>query len=303
MSTMNRQFVSGKRVPAPQPTHDQRKRLALVSITLAICIAVVFGNVCGHEFLNYDDQMYVTDNTKVREGLTGSGLWWALTAKYASNWHPLTWLSLQLDAQLFGMQPWGFHLTNLLLHIANTVLLFLVLARMTGALGRSAIVAALFGLHPLHVESVAWVTERKDVLSTFFWILTMGTYQRYTENPHWRNYLVVIAAFGLGALAKPMVVTLPFVLLLLDYWPLQRLGRLSDDRGWRKPDWVSLRSRLLEKIPLFVLSAASSVATWIAQDKAKRSLESLPLDIRLGNALLAYCGYLRKTFWPVDLAA
>ena len=253
-----------------------------------------FAHVCGNNFINYDDDVYVTENRHVQAGLTVPSIQWAFTNVDASNWHPLTWLSLQLDYQLFGLAPWGYHLTNLLLHVANGLLLFIVLRRMTGATWRSGLVAVLFTLHPLHVESVAWVAERKDVLSTLFWMLTLWAYVYYTERPKLARYLVVVAAFALGLLAKPMLVTLPCVLLLLDFWPLQRLRSGQATPG-----------RLIwEKVPLFVLAAASCAVTWYAQQHAGAvaALDKLPLKLRLANAVLAYVGYIGKTFWPRDLA-
>ena len=194
----------------------------LISLCLIVVILAVFWQVRNHEFISFDDNEYVTDNLHVKSGLTLSGAIWAFVAMHSNNWHPLTWLSHMLDCELFGLNPSGHHLTSLLFHIANTLLLFLVLKRMTGALWKSSFVAALFALHPLHVESVAWVAERKDVLSTFFWMLTMWAYVRYAKGPRINRYLLVLLFFALGLLSKPMVVTLPFVLLLLDYWPLGR---------------------------------------------------------------------------------
>jgi protein O-mannosyl-transferase len=206
--------------PAAMPWY--RKDIAIGVLLAGGCVAL-FARACWNDFVNYDDPAYVTKNANVRAGLTGKSILWALTTNEQSNWHPLTWLSLEIDSQLFGLRAWGFHLTNLLLHTANTVLLFAVFRRMTGALFRSALVAVFFGLHPLHVESVAWAAERKDVLSTFFWLLTMAAYARYVARPGATPYLAMIVLFALGLTAKPMLVTLPFVLLLVDYWPLGRL--------------------------------------------------------------------------------
>ncbi len=193
--------------------------LLLISLTI-----VSFWQLKNLGFIDsFDDNLYVTENGHVQEGLSPRSITWAFTATQASNWHPLTWLSHMLDCQLYGLNPRGHHLTNLFFHLANVLLLFLILQSMTGALWPSAFTAALFALHPLHVESVAWVSERKDVLSTFFWLITMGAYVRYTRRPAWCRYGVVLLSFTLGLMAKPMLVTLPFVLLLLDYWPLGRL--------------------------------------------------------------------------------
>src|SRR5947209_7911029 len=204
----------------PRPHTLLLLTLALTGLTLAAYAPVLGG---GYEFLNIDDDEYVTDNPHVQAGLTSSSLWWALTSFHANNWHPLTWMSLQLDRSVFGPDPWGFHATNLLLHTANVLLLFWALRRLTGSTWRSACVAAFFAVHPLHVESVAWVAERKDVLSTLFWMLTLLAYAHYVARPCLSRYLLVVLALTLGLMAKPMLVTLPCVLLLLDYWPLRRL--------------------------------------------------------------------------------
>ena len=277
-----------------------RSRL-LICLLLAAAIVAVYWQVGGFGFTNLDDDEYVTDNAAVRAGLAWHGALWALTARYASNWHPLTWISHMLDCQLFGLSPTGHHLVNLLFHIANTIFLFLLLARMTGCLWRSAFVAALFGLHPLHVESVAWVAERKDVLSTFFWMLTLGAYLHYTQSPKPARYLLVLLAFALGLMAKPMLVTLPLVLLLLDLWPLGRLAREKGGQGDHARSW---RKLVWEKIPLFVLAAASSAVTFVVQQGsgAVGSLELYPLGVRAANAIVAYVSYIAKMFWPAHLA-
>ena len=220
----------------------------------------MFAQVAGFEFISYDDPTYVYENAMVRNGLTWEGLRWAF-GFYEANWHPLTWLSLMLDATLGGVSARIFHLTNLLLHAGNAVLLFLVLLRMTGRPWRSGFVAAFFAIHPLHVESVAWVTERKDVLSTLFWLLTMLAYAAYAERPTRRRYAWVVAAFVAGSMAKPMLVTLPAVLLLLDVWPLGRLA--FPVRG--RAGWAAARALAIEKLPLFALSAVSSGLTLAAQ--------------------------------------
>jgi Tfp pilus assembly protein PilF len=246
-------------------------------------------------FINYSDPFYVTDNSHVTEGLSTSSARWALTTTYRNNWHPLTWLSLQLDDELYGLNPHGYHLTNLLLHTVNVILLFWVLRRMTGAVGPSALAAALFAIHPLHVESVAWVAERKDVLSTLFWMLTLWAYLRYVERPGVGRYACVALALALGLMAKPMLVTLPFVLLLLDFWPLRRFTS-----PWPR----RFRSLVAEKMPLFALVGASCVITLIARgsDGAIRTLEEFPLSSRAANAVVACVTYLVQTVWPRDLA-
>ena len=261
--------------------------LFLIGATLA-----VFWPLKNHEFINLDDDEYVTENPHVQAGLTLKGLSWAFTTTQASNWHPLTWLSHMLDCQLYGLKPAGHHLTSLLFHIANTLLLFLVLRRMTGAIWGSSFVAALFALHPLHVESVAWVAERKDVLSTFFWMLTMWTYIRYAERPRLNRYLLVLLSFALGLMSKPMLVTLPLVLLLLDYWPLRRFKSIHPFR------------LVLEKAPFFALSAVSSFLTFFAQRSGGTvgSLEAFPLETRMANALVSYVSYIGKMIWPHHLA-
>jgi Tfp pilus assembly protein PilF len=285
----------------------------LISLFLIVATFAVFGHVQNHAFLNFDDNAYVTENRQVQSGLTPEGVTWAFTTMYAANWHPLTWLSHMLDCQLYGLNPSGHHLTNLVFHIASTLLLFLVLKRMTGALWRSGIVAALFALHPLHVESVAWVAERKDVLSTFFWMLTMWTYIRYIDRPKLNRYLLVLLFFTLGLLSKPMLVTLPFVLLLLDYWPLRRFqfGQLSENcksptsKSMNPGDQKSIALHLFwEKAPFFVLCAASSILTIFAQQKggAVVPLEYYPFESRIANALVSYVSYVEKMIWPRHLA-
>jgi len=272
----------------------------LVSACLAAVTLAVFWQVLDHDFTTfYDDGEYVTENRHVQSGLTRDAITWAFTSVHSANWHPLTWISHMLDCQLYGLNPEGHHLTSLLLHTANVVLLFLILARMTGSLWRSGFVAALFAIHPLHVESVAWISERKDILSTFFWMLTMLAYVRYAECPRFGRYALVVLLFALGLMAKPMLVTLPFVLLLLDYWPLGRFkskGDAKDGPGWSK--------LLLEKIPLLALSAASCAVTCLAQRRggAVGSFEDFPSGVRIANALVAYMGYIVKTVWPRCLA-
>lgn len=260
-----------------------------------------------YELLSFDDYAYVRDNPHVLQGLNAKNVRWALTSYWAFNWHPLTWISLQLDVEIFGADPRGFHVTNLLLHALNTALLFLVLLRSTGAVGPSAVVAALFSVHPLHVESVAWVSERKDVLSTFFWLLTMLAYIRYVRQPSATGYVLVLCCFILGLMSKPMVVTLPCVLMLWDYWPLRRLRSSAqaadssgDARGVVTVSWWRL---VKEKIPFLLLSAACSMLTVRAQaglvDRAK---QFVPFEARLSNALVSYVAYLRQMCWPSDLA-
>jgi tetratricopeptide (TPR) repeat protein len=275
-----------------------------ISLGLIVAVMVAYLPVRVCDFVNYDDGGYVYKNAHVNTGLSWENLRWAWTSFDCANWHPLTWMSHQLDCQLFGLQPRYHHFDNVFWHIANTVGLYLVLRRMTGEDWRPALVAALFGLHPLHVESVAWVAERKDVLSTFFFILALGAYARYAARPALGRYVAVAAAFALGLLCKPMVVTLPFVLLLLDYWPLRRTPlspaeAAADAPRFAPAGWSRL---LLEKVPLLALSAASSFVTMHAQVRAMKASEHLSLGFRLANALVAYATYLRKMVWPVDLA-
>lgn len=276
-----------------------------ICLFLTFSIVGVYWGIHGHDFVFFDDNQYVTENATVQAGLTKPGLIWAFTTFQAANWHPLTWLSHMLDCQLFGLNAGMHHLISLGFHIANTLLLFWVFRKMSGAVWRSAFVAALFALHPLHVESVAWVAERKDVLSTFFWIWTMLAYVYYTEKPGVRRYSLVLILFSLGLMAKPMVVTLPFILILMDCWPLGRLQILFS----KNERYLGLKQRplsylVLEKIPLAVLSAAASVLTVVAQHRggAVQGLEDLPLSIRLSNALIAYTTYIGKMFWPFELS-
>jgi cytochrome c-type biogenesis protein CcmH/NrfG len=302
-----------------------RKRLIILAcVSLAIGTAVVYSRVRSAEFVNFDDQNYVGENAHVQAGLTWKTFTWALQSTEWDNWHPLTWLSHALDCQLYGLNPAGHHLTNVLLHILNVLLLFLLLTRATAAPGRSLLVAALFALHPFNVESVAWVAERKNVLSTLFFLLALGAYGWYAMKPNLRRYSLVAALFVLGLAAKPMVITLPFVLLLLDYWPLRRTekpgqpvaprpkGRkktpgqtdvLVSNAAFSLPStpWSRL---ILEKVPLLVLSCGSAVITVLAQKTggAVRSLEVFSFSVRLQNALYAYAMYVWKAFWPTRLA-
>ena len=279
----------------------KKNRVPLIYISLAIVTFISFWNVTRAAFVNYDDPKYVTGNIHIQQGITPQAVRWAFTTFYNANWHPVTWISHMLDFQLFGLNPAGAHTVNLLFHIANTMLLFFVFHRMTKSVWRSAFVAALFALHPLHVQSVAWASERKDVLSAFFWMLAMIAYVRYAERPVLKRYLPVILFFVFGLMAKPMLVTLPLVLLLLDYWPLQRFqcGYVRTGSKWR-----IMRSLILEKIPLFLFSALSGIVTYIAQRKggAVQSLGLKPLSIRIPNAIFSYLAYMQKMFWPENLA-
>jgi Flp pilus assembly protein TadD len=271
-----------------QPT--TRIHLAICAL-LAVAVLVIYWQTLDFTFTNYDDPIYVTENANVQAGVTLDSARWAFTTLSGSNWHPLTWLSHMLDWQMYGNQPGMHHLTNVLIHLLSSILLFLLLSRMTDSVWCSAFVAALFAVHPLHVESVAWVAERKDVLSALFWILTIWAYARYAESPSVKRYMPVLLFFAAGLMAKPMLVTLPFVLLLLDYWPLRRLNR-------------NIGPLLFEKIPLLVMAAASSVVTYLAQQKggSVAGLQAIPFDLRVSNALISYVTYIGRMLWPVHLA-
>jgi Flp pilus assembly protein TadD len=276
----------------PPLANVQRWRAPGLCLVLAAITFAVFGQTLTHEFINFDDNDYVYENPVVARGLTFKGIVWAFTGVHAENWHPLTWLSHMLDCQLYGLHPGGHHLTNVLLHTATVIALFLVLRQMTGALWRSAFVAAVFAIHPLRVESVAWVAERKDMLSGLFFMLTIGAYVRYARRP-WSaaRYGLMLFLFAMGLMCKPMLVTLPVVLLLLDYWPLQRMGP-------RK-----LSGLVLEKLPLLALSAASCVATLLEQSAPTLPTgSSLSLPLRLGNALVTSMIYLGQMVYPAGLA-
>jgi tetratricopeptide (TPR) repeat protein len=282
--------------------------LLLVAVTL-----VVYWPVTHYDFINYDDPDYFSANTHVQAGLTPGNVVWAFCTECAGNWHPLTWLFLMLDVNLFGRGPAGPHVTNLLFHLANTMLVFLLLRSLTRATWRSACVAALFALHPLHVESVAWISERKDVLSTFFGLLSLIAYTRYATGDKWRvtradpasspvtrhpslHYFFALVFFALGLMSKPMLVTLPLAMLLLDWWPLERF-KVQGSR-------FKVQSLVWEKIPFFVLSAISCVVTFIAQQKggAVVKLARIPMTGRIANAFVSYARYLDKTLWPASLA-
>ena len=274
-----------------------------VCLFLVLAIVVVYGQVGNHEFISLDDYEYITENRHIADGLTPEGIGWAFTSFYAANWHPLTWLSHMLDIELYGMNPGAHHLTNLLFHIVNSLLVFYVFFRMTGQNWPSGLAAALFALHPLHVESVVWISERKDVLSTFFMMLTLLCYVRYTERTDVPRYLMVVVLYMLGLMAKPMLVTLPFVLLLLDYWPLKRV-QFGDMPGIcdRREQHRTIACLIREKLPFIVLSGAASVVTLFAQ-QSKGALYTFPIAVRIGNALLSYMNYIGKMIWPLGLTA
>jgi tetratricopeptide (TPR) repeat protein len=324
-----------------EATQQKNLMRVLICLALAILTIVTFWPLKDCGFINLDDPVYVYENASVKSGLNANSLRQAFSPELAekcSNWHPITWLSLMLDYQVFGLNPSGYHLINLLFHVMNALLLFLILHRMTTKLWPSAFVAALFAIHPLHVESVAWIAERKDVLSTFFWMLAMGAYSYYVKHRGFRRYFFVLLFFILGLMTKPMLVTLPVVLLLLDYWPLQRFRRKKPDREIQterfksivsdkqkqkskkeqqakdaikanKPadpeyKWSMAYPLLWEKIPLFALAIVSCIVTYIAQQKggAVASIQTISLGVRIGNAFISYIAYIGKTVWPSNLA-
>jgi protein O-mannosyl-transferase len=296
-----------------RPDND-RSIASVVCILLAGIVWISFGQTLRHEFVNYDDGAYVYANPRTISGFTPGNVQWAFTHVHAANWHPLTTISHMLDCQLYGLQPWGHHLTNILLHAAAAILLFLALWRLTENIWSSAFVAALFAIHPLRMESVAWVAERKDVLSGVFFMLILLAYARYARSNRFSlsRYTTVLILFALGLMCKPTLVTLPFVLLLLDYWPLGRTQR-SQVRGRKSAVAAPLRGALqrrtaawlhlvVEKIPFFVLSAASCVATILAQREAFAPIRAVPLQERLANAVVAYVEYIGQAIYPAHLA-
>ena len=263
----------------------------IIYIVLAFVTLAVYWQVNQYDFVNLDDHVYVTQNSYIQSGINLEGIRWAFSTTYAEFWHPLTWLSLMLDYQFFGLNAGGYHMTNLMLHILSTLLLFWLFNRMTGAIWKSAFVAALFALHPLHVESVAWTAERKDVLSAFFWMLTLCLYVYYTEKPAAIRYLLVLFSFVCALMSKPMVITLPVVMILLDYWPLRR---------FKSHNGNLILWQLKEKIPFFVLSTVFVILTFYAHFKP--SVKYYPFYYRIVNAPVAFVTYLEKTFWPHDMA-
>ncbi len=282
-----------------KPSHSVSARLTRLQATLCILLAVVtlavYFRTLHYDFVMYDDDTFVYENPVIKAGLKASSLVWALGLHFA-NWHPLTWFSYLIDSQIFGMHAGGFHFVNILLHAASAVLLFLVLYRMTGHTWRCAVVAAIFAVHPLHVESVAWVAERKDVLSTFLEMLALLFYVRYAEHPTVKRYLLIALAFTLGVMSKPMLVTFPVILLLVDFWPLQRIQ-------W-PPQWPRDRRPILEKAPLLLISVVASVLTVMAQRAygTVASLSGTPIATRIENSANAYVAYIKQAFWPVNLA-
>ncbi len=302
----------GKKLSARPSTESTsvlsgKRRIAVLALVLAAATIAVYSPVFGSPFVIMDDQEYVTANPHVQDGLSWGTVRWAFTStETAAYWHPLTWLSHALDCQLFGLDPAGHHFDSVLLHALNAALLFVLLVWLTERIGASLLVAALFAVHPLNVESVAWVAERKNVLSTLFFLLAIAAYAWYVRKPHWQRYLPVAGMFTAGLMAKPSVVTLPCVLLLLDYWPLNRIphggekvGQVSTS-GIPRVSWTQL---ILEKVPLLLLSAASSWITVIAQGRVELTMAELSLRARIENALVSYGLYLWKMLWPARLAA
>ena len=291
----------GRSRPARRPLWIS---LALVAATLA-----VYAPVRHHDFVNFDDPQYVSENANVTGGLTWRDASWAFTSTHAGNWHPLTWLSHMLDVQLYGLDPGPHHVTNVVLHAVNALLLFALLFRMTGARWRSAFVAGLFAVHPLHVESVAWLAERKDVLSTLLGLLALRAYLSYAAKPSLGRLVWVTLLFGLGLLAKPMLVTLPLLMLLLDFWPLGRLAPTGGSNEREKTAAADLQRPLstliAEKVPLLALSVASGIVTYVVQQQAGavKALEALPFQRRAANAAVAYAAYVGQMLWPTRLAA
>jgi Flp pilus assembly protein TadD len=290
----------------------------LIFLALGVITFAIYAQLIGHQFITLDDPTYIRENPMVNRGVTGAGLAWAFTTFHAANWHPLTWISHMIDCQLFGMNAGRHLLVNALIHAGNTLLVFYFLLRTTHARWSSALVAALFALHPLHVESVAWASERKDTLSTFFGLLSLIAYVRYTEAPSISRYARVAITLALGLLAKPMLVTWPLVMLLLDYWPLRRFAAVIPSgveesrrktlkliqRGPSTSLGMTIKKLVVEKIPLFALVAASVVITFLAQSHggAVRTFAAAPVALRLSNAVVSYAKYLLLTFWPNNLA-
>ena len=285
------------------------KHHGIMAILLLVAMVLfLYWPVVGYDFIAMDDKLYLLENPDIQKGISWEGISWAMTTLYTTNWHPLTWLSLMADYELCGLNAAGYHVHNLLLHLLNTLLLFLVLRRMTGDRWKCLIVAALFAVHPLNIESVAWIAERKNLLSTLFWILTLFAYVRYTERPGWLRFTLTLLLFALGLTAKPMLVTLPCILLLLDFWPLRRFSYGDRWDGGGGEDSVGsrsvLRPLLKEKIPFFLLSLSSVLITLYAAKTGGmvKSIDDLPLSGRIENALIALVSYLDKMIWPVDLA-
>lgn len=299
---MKKRLGTKKELGSHKKNDHSKNWVIVILVSLPVMVFAIYWQVLSHDFVNFDDISYVTGNKHVQEGLSGKSLAWAFTTNHASNWHPLTWFSHILDYQFYELKPSGHHFTSVFLHSVNAILLFIILLRMTGALWQSAVVAVLFALHPLNVESVVWIAERKNVLSTFFWFMTMWAYVRYTEKNSLTRYLLVLLWFALGLMSKPMLVTLPFVLLLIDYWPLKRF-KVGDEKN--NPSVGKSFARLvIEKIPLLVLVIASSLITYAIQEStgAVQSSDKYSPLTKIINALVSYVKYLGKMIWPDNLA-
>lgn len=282
----------------------------IICIGLATMTLLTYWQVKDFAFVNYDDTLYILENPHVQEGLNFESLSWSFTTNRGGNWHPLVWMSFLIEIHFFGLNPTVFHITNVFLHILNTLLLYLLLWVMTNKSWRSAFVAAMFALHPLHVESVAWISERKDVLSTFFWLLTMLSYAWYVKRPYYIDnscifrYMMIILCFFCGIMSKAMLVTLPFVLLLLDFWPLKRFQLAKSSANEKNQDATVIYTLLWEKAPLFILMIAASIAAYISQSQSHTlaTIHNLPLFERFSNATISYIRYLIKMIWPMNLA-
>ncbi len=286
---------------------NQKQIILLISAAIVITTLVAYEPIRHNGFVSYDDAAYITENPNVTGGISAQSVKWALTKSYAVNWHPLTWLSHIADCQLFGLNPTGHHFVSVAIHIANALLVFGIFRSLGGTIWLSAFIAGVFALHPIQVESVAWAAERKTVLSGLFWLLTMAAYIRYARQPRLSRYLLVLVIFGLCIMTKPVVVTLPFALLLLDYWPLERIrGRKTEDRRQKTQDRgeASTGWLILEKIPLLAMSAMLSGVTFLAQRGGEivPTLERLPLEYRVANMFLSYIKYIIKMIWPSGLA-
>jgi len=293
----------------PDKINISGKQSILVVLILIILILCVYWPVQNYDFINFDDPTYITENSHVQTGFSVDGLRWAFSTNYFGLWNPMVWLSFMLDFHLFRFNAGGYHWTNVIIHIFNAILLFLLFRHLTGTIWRSAFVAALFAVHPINVESVAWISERKNVLSTFFWILTMLCYVWYTRKPNWKRYVPILISFAMGLMSKPMLVTLPFVLLLIDYWPL---NRTAIDEQHNTVSHVAagvakgkLKFLILEKIPLFVLSMISiGITLYVPQEASAPRIEQTIDSVfsqRITNAIFSYGMYVKKIFWPTDL--
>ncbi len=273
---------------------------AVILMALTVSTIFVYRNIGTCEFVNYDDPVYVSQNPHIQNGFSFGSITWAFTTRYFSNWHPVTWLSYLLDFQMFRLWAGGYHLVNLFIHICNVLLLYLLFRAATGYQYRSAVLAAFFALHPLHVESVAWISERKDVLCAFFWLLAMLAYYRYARRPSVVRYLIVFMCFILGSLSKSMMVTFPFTLLLFDYWPLNRHSPTDEPTAvhFPKKSWKWL---VMEKIPMIAVSIIISLVAIWTQSKSMVDIQNLPVLMRIANALMAYIVYVKKMIWPGDL--